>query len=158
MIYRNNYLAVMRRFTLINKSYIAPQIKVGRNNVTKQSTTAGKPIPLESSYTLGSKITLSSDGNYLVVGDNIKTVKITAQLHLSITDKNCGLAIRAIRNNVEGMLGCSYGDGTNYMVNTTVIADVSTGDKIFIATTTDSVINPANGGGFRSYLMVEKIA
>ncbi len=148
----------MKDFYFVNQSYIAPQIKVGRNNVTKQSTTAGKPIQLESSYTLGSKITLSSDGNYLVIGNNIKTVKITAQLHLSITDKNCGLAIRTIKNNVEAMLGCSYGDGTNYMVSTTVVTNVSEGDKIFIATTTDSVINPANGGGFRSYLMVEKIA
>ena len=148
----------MKDFYFVNQSYIAPQIKVGRNNVAKQSTTAGKPIPLESSYTLGSKITLSSDGNYLVVGNNIKTVKITAQLHLSITDKNCGLAVRAIKNNVESMIGCSYGDGTNYMVSTTVVTNVSEGDKIFIATTTDSVINPSIGGGFRSYLMVEKIA
>lgn len=148
----------MKDLYFVNQSYTEPQIKVGRNNVIKQSTTAGKPIPLESSYTLGSKITLSSDGNYLVVGDNIKTVKITAQLQFAVVDARCGLAIRAIRNNVEGMLGCSYGSGTSYTVNATVVTNVSEGDKIFIATTSDGVINASNGGGFRSYLMVEKIA
>lgn len=159
MIYHNNYLAVMRRFTLINKSYIAPQIRAGRNNVVKQSTVAGEPIPLSSYFKYGDQLTPSSDGKYIVIGENIKVVRITGQLHFSLNDTKCGLAIRVLKTDgVVQMVGCSYGDGTTYTSNLIVVLEVEKGDQIYIATTSDSVINPSNGGGFRSYLIVEKIA
>lgn len=149
----------MRRFTLINKSYIAPQIRAGRNNVTKQSTTAGEPIPLSTYFKCGDQLTQSSDGKYIIIKEGVKTVRITGQLHFSVNDTRCGLAIRVLKtNDVNQMIGCAYGDGTTYTSNVVALLGVEEGDKIFIATTTDSVINPSNGGGFRSYLIVEKIS
>ena len=135
-----------------------PQIYGARNNVVKQATKSGEAIPLTGYYKIGTNITLSSDGKYIVIGDNVKAVKITAQLHFSVTDNKCGFAIRKDSGGTIDMLGCSYGDGTTYCVNAMALNDVKKGDKIYIATITDTSINPSNGGGFRSYLVVEKIA
>lgn len=135
-----------------------PQIYGARNNVVKQAIKAGEAIPLTGYYKIGTNITLSSDGKYIVIGDNVKAVKITAQLHFSVVDTKCGFAIRKNSNGTVDMIGCSYGDGTTYCANAMAVCDVKKGDKIYIATTSDTIINPSNGGGFRSYLVVEKIA
>lgn len=135
-----------------------PQIYGARNNVVKQATKSGEAIPLTGYYKIGTNITLSSDGKYIVIGDNVKAVKITSQLHFSVTDTKCGFAIRKNSNGTVDMIGCSYGDGTTYCANAMAVCDVKKGDKIYIATTSDTIINPSNGGGFRSYLVVEKIA
>lgn len=135
-----------------------PQIYIARNNVVKQATKTGEAIPLTGYYKIGTNITLSSDGKYIVIGDNVKVVKITSQLHFAVNDTKCGFAIRKNSNGTVDMIGCSYGDGTTYCVNAMAVCDVKKGDKIYIATMTDTIINPSNGGGLRSYLMVEKIS
>ncbi len=135
-----------------------PQIYIARNNVVKQATKSAEPIPLTGYYKIGTNITLSSDGKYIVIGNNVKAVKITSQLHFSVTDTKCGFAIRMDSNGTGAMIGCSYGDGTTYCANARAVCDVKKGDKIYITTIGDTIINPSNGGGLRSYLMVEKIA
>lgn len=138
--------------------YNKPAIRAGRNNETKQATTAGEPIPLSNYFKYGNQLTQSSDGKYIVIGEGVKIVRITGQLHFAVNDTKCGLAIRVLKaNGVNQMIGCAYGSDT-YTSNATVLLEVEEGDKLYIATTSDSVINPSNGGGFRSYLMVEKIA
>ncbi len=159
MICHNNYLVVMKRFTFINKSYVAPQIKGGRCNIAKQATKSGEPIVMTSLVTVGSKITMSSDGKYIEIGDDISVVKVYAQLNFALSTEARGtLAIRRKNSNGDAMVGIAMDSGNVFTVSTLVILNVSKGDQIYLATTEDAVLNPSSGGGLRSGLIVEKIA
>lgn len=150
----------MKDFYFYNKNY-KQQIKAGRNNTVKHSAKAGEPIPLTSSYTLGDKLTLSSDGKYIVVGDDVSVVELYAQVHFTSSNAtSCGLAIRKIRasNSSDDMIAIAYGTGTSFTVSTRTYSNVSKGDKIYIASASDATINPSSGGGTRTALFVKKIA
>ena len=159
MIYHNNYLVVMKRFTMINKEFFK-QIRVGRNNVTKQAVKLGEPIPLTNTFELGKELTISEDGNYIVIGNGIECIRVTAQLHFAVSNEQVALLVKVIRSGTvgtDGTIGVTMNDGTNQCANITIVNKVSKGDKFYITTNKDTTINPATGGGFRSYLMIEKI-
>ena len=137
--------------------YKTPQAKSGRNNELKKEVKAGEPIPLTSNFTIGDALTLSDDGKYIEVGNDVEVVRVTAQLQFAVTDTRCGVAIRKVTNGESMMAGCAYGGGTSYSTNCTVLMNVSQGDQIYVASTSDAVINSTIGGGFRSYLLVEKV-
>lgn len=149
----------MRRFTLINKSYIAPQIKGVRCNVAKQATKSGEPIVMTSLVTVGSQITMSSDGKYIVIGDDISVVNVYAQLNFALSSGARGtLAIRRKNSSGDAMVGIAMDSGNVFTVSTSIMLNVSKGDQIYLVTIEDAVLNPSTGGGLRSGLIVEKIA
>lgn len=147
----------MKKWTFINKEFFK-QIRAGRNNVIKQAVKLGEPIPLTNTFELGEELTISEDGNYIVIGDGIEYVRVTAQLHFAVTNEQIALMIRSICSGTEGTIGVSMNDGTNQCTSMTIVSKVTKGDKFYITTNRDTIINPNSGGGFRSYLMVEKIA
>lgn len=149
----------MKDLYFLNKSYVAPQIKGGRCNIAKQVTKSGEPIVMTSLVTVGSKITMSSDGKYIEIGDDISVVKVYAQLNFSLSSEARGtLAIRRKNSNGDTMVGIAMDSGKVFTVSTLIILNVSKGDKIYLATTEDAFLNPSTGGGLRSGLIVEKIA
>lgn len=147
----------MKKWTFINKEFLK-QIRAVRNNVIKQSVKKDEPIPLTNTFELGKELTISEDGNYIVIGDGIEYVRVTAQLHFAVTNEQIALMIRSIRSGIEGTIGVSMIDGTNQCTSMTIVSKVTKGDKFYITTNRDTTINPNSGGGFRSYLMIEKIA
>ncbi len=149
----------MKDLYFLNKNYIAPQIKGARCNVTKQATKSGEPIVMTSLVTVGSQITMSSDGKYIVIGNGISVVKVYAQLNFVLSSEARGtLAIRRKNSNGDTMVGIAMDSGNVFTVSASIILNVSKGDQIYLATTEDAVLNPFNGGGLRSGLIVEKIA
>ena len=149
----------MKDLYFLNKNYIAPQIKGARCNVTKQATKSGEPIVMTSLVTVGSQITMSSDGKYIVIGNGISVVKVYAQLNFVLSSEARGtLAIRRKNSNGDTMVGIAMDSGNVFTVSASIILNVSKGDQIYLATTEDAVLNPFNGGGLISGLIVEKIA
>lgn len=149
----------MKDLYFLNKSYVAPQIKGGRCNIAKQVTKSGEPIVMTSLVTVGSKITMSSDGKYIEIGDDISVVKVYAQLNFALSSEARGtLAIRRKNSNGDTMVGIAMDSGNVFTVSTLIILNVSKGDKIYLATTEDAFLNHSTGGGLRSGLIVEKIA
>ena len=150
----------MKKWTFINKDFFK-QIRAGRNNVIKQTVKKDEPIPLTSIFVLGDDITISDDGNYIIIGDGIEYVRVTAQLHFAVTNEQVALLIKVIRSGTtgtDGTVAVTMNDGSNQCANVTIVNKVAKGDKFYITANKDTTINPSTGGGFRSYLMIEKIA
>lgn len=135
-----------------------PQYMFARNKNAKVNLTAYEPLPLEVSSVVGDELTLSSDGKYVVVGNDISYVRVTASLQfVSSSASSQSMMIRRERNGTVVVVATSVGYGTNISLDKTVCMSVVKGDKIQVISNKDSVINSADTGGLRSGLIVEKI-
>ncbi len=147
----------MRRFSFLNKDSI--QYIQARNAVEKQILKAYDPLPLELSSSLGNDLTIS-DGKYIVIGDNVSYVKITGfmQFYNSGDAISQNIQIRRLRDSTTSIVATGINYGTSITIEKIVYLYVKKGDKLFITSTKDCVLNSASTGGIRSGIIVEKIA
>jgi hypothetical protein len=149
----------MKKFSFLNKDLI--QYIQARNAVEKQILKAYDPLPLELSSSLGNDLTISDDGKYIVIGDNVSYVKITGfmQFYSSSGDAiSQNIQIRRLRNSTSSVVATGINYGTSITVEKIVYLYVKKGDKLFITSTKNCVLNSASTGGIRSGIIVEKIA
>lgn len=148
----------MKKFSFLNKDSI--QYIQARNAVEKQILKAYDPLPLELSSSLGNDLTISDDGKYIVIGDNVSYVKITGfmQFYSSGDAISQNIQIRRLRNSATSTVATGINYGTSITIEKIVYLYVKKGDKLFIISTKDSVLNSASTGGIRSGIIVEKIA
>lgn len=148
----------MKDLYFLNKNSI--QYIQARNTVEKQILKAYDPLPLELSSSLGNDLTISDNGKYIVIGDNVSYVKITGfiQFYNSGDAISQNIQIRRLRNSVTSIVATGINYGTSITVEKIVYLYVKKGDKLFITSTKDCVLNSASTGGVRSGIIVEKIA
>lgn len=148
----------MKKFSFLNKDSI--QFIVAKNDTAKLSLTANEIIPIRTTMHLGNDFTVSDDGKYVIVGKNISYVKISASIQFYSTGEPTSQAmlIRRERNRDRSSIATVNGYGLSVTVGKTVYTSVVEGDKIFISSSRDCVINSASTGGLRTELMIEKIA
>lgn len=148
----------MKDLYFLNKNLI--QYIQARNTVEKQILKAYDPLPLELSSSLGNDLTISDNGKYIVIGDNVSYVKITGfiQFYNSGDAISQNIQIRRLRNSVTSIVATGINYGTSITVEKIVYLYVKKGDKLFITSTKDCVLNSASTGGVRSGIIVEKIA
>ncbi len=148
----------MKDLYFLNKNSI--QFIVAKNNTAKLSLTANEIIPIRTTMHLGNDFTVSDDGKYVIVGKNISYVKISASIQFYSTGEPTSQAmlIRRERNGDRSSIATVNGYGLSVTVGKTVYTSVVEGDKIFISSSRDCVINSASTGGLRTELMIEKIA
>lgn len=148
----------MKKFSFLNKNSI--QFIVAKNDTAKLSLTANEIIPIRTTMHLGNDFTVSDDGKYVIVGKNISYVKISASIQFYSTGEPTSQAmlIRRERTGDRSTISTVNGYGLSVTVGKTVYTSVVEGDKIFISSSRDCVINSASTGGLRTELMIEKIA
>lgn len=157
MIYHNNYLDLMKDLYFLNKDSI--QYIQARNAVEKQILKAYDPLPLELSSSLGNDLTISDDGKYIVIGDNVSYVKITGfmQFYSSGDAISQNIQIRRLRKSDTSTVATGINYGTSITIEKIVYLYVKKSDKLFITSNKDCVLNSASTGGIRSGIIVEKI-
>lgn len=148
----------MKDLYFLNKNSI--QFIVAKNDTAKLSLTANEIIPIRTTMHLGNDFTISDDGKYVIVGKNISYVKISASIQFYSTGEPTSQAmlIRRERTGNRSTISTVNGYGLSVTVGKTVYTSVVEGDKIFISSSRDCVINSASTGGLRTELMIEKIA
>lgn len=148
----------MKYYHFLNKDSI--QFIVAKNDTAKLSLTANEIIPIRTTMHLGNDFTVSDDGKYVIVGKNVSYVKISASIQFYSTGEPTSQAmlIRRERNRDRSSIATVNGYGLSVTVGKTVYTSVVEGDKIFISSSRDCVINSASTGGLRTELMIEKIA
>lgn len=149
----------MKKFSFLNKDSI--QFIVAKNDTAKLSLTANEIIPIRTTMHLGNDFTVSDDGKYIVIGDNVSYVKITGfmQFYSSSGDViSQNIQIRRLRNSTSSVVATGINYGTSITVEKIVYLYVKKGDKLFITSTKNCVLNSASTGGIRSGIIVEKIA
>ena len=148
----------MKDYYFLNKDSI--QFIVAKNDTAKLSLTANEVIPIRTTMHLGNDLTVSDDGKYVIVGKNISFVKISASIQFYSTGEPTSQAmlLRRNRNKNLSTITTVSGYGLSVTVGKTVYTSVVEGDKIFISSSRDCVINSASTGGLRTELIIEKIA
>ena len=148
----------MKDYYFLNKNLI--QYIQARNTVEKQILKAYDPLPLDLSSSLGNDLTISDDGKYIAIGDNVSYVKITGfmQFYNSGDAISQNIQIRRLRNSTTSIVATGINYGTSITIEKIVYLYVKKGDKLFITSTKDCVLNSASTGGIRSGIIVEKIA
>ena len=148
----------MKDYYFLNKNSI--QYIQARNTVEKQILKAYDPLPLELSSSLGNDLTISDNGKYIVIGDNVSYVKITGfmQFYNSGDAISQNIQIRRLRDSTTSIVATGINYGTSITIEKIVYLYVKKGDKLFITSTKDCVLNSASTGGVRSGIIVEKIA
>ena len=129
-----------------------------RNRTGKQSLTAYEPLPLELASSVGGNLTISEDGSYIVIGDNITRVRIVASLQFVSSEvKQHTMLIRLLRDGTTSTLATINVYGLSSSAEKEIYQYVRKGDKIYVTSINDVVLNSSSTGGSRSGLIVEKI-
>ena len=129
-----------------------------RNRTAKQSLTAYDPLPLELASSVGGNLTISEDGGYIVIGNNITRVRIVASLQFNSSEvKQHTMLIRLLRDGTASTLATVNVYGLSSSAEKEIYQYVHKGDKIYVTSINDAVLNSTSAGGSRSGLIVEKI-
>lgn len=152
----HTFKACMRRFRFLNKEFI--QFIIARNNTEKLSLKAQEPLPVSATTQYGENLTISDDRKYVVVGDGILFVKVTASMQFYGTSATSQtMVIRRDRNGGVSSMATANGHGISFAIEKTIIINVQKGDKLYIVSGNDCTLNSASTGGLRSGIIVEKI-
>lgn len=139
-------------------SLFNPQYLFARNRIEKQKITAYEPMPIELSSSIGESLSIS-DGKYIIIGSDISRIRIIASMQFVSSEvKQHNMLIRLLRDGAISTLATANVYGLNSSVEKVIYQYVRKGDKIFVSSNTDTVVNSATTGGSRSGLIVEKIA
>ncbi len=139
-------------------SLFNPQYLFARNKIEKQKITAYEPMPIELSSSIGESLSIS-DGKYIIIGSDISRIRIIASMQFVSSEvKQHNMLIRLLRDGAISTLATANVYGLNSSVEKVIYQYVRKGDKIFVSSNTDTVVNSATTGGSRSGIIVEKIA
>ena len=139
-------------------SLFNPQYLFARNKIEKQKITAYEPMPIELSSSIGESLSIS-DGKYIIIGSDISRIRIIASMQFVSSEvKQHNMLIRLLRDGAISTLATANVYGLNSSVEIVIYQYVRKGDKIFVSSNTDTVVNSATTGGSRSGIIVEKIA
>ena len=128
------------------------------DKIEKQKITAYEPMPIELSSSIGESLSIS-DGKYIIIGSDISRIRIIASMQFVSSEvKQHNMLIRLLRDGAISTLATANVYGLNSSVEKVIYQYVRKGDKIFVSSNTDTVVNSATTGGSRSGIIVEKIA
>lgn len=139
-------------------SLFNPQYLFARNRIEKQKITAYEPMPIELSSSIGESLSIS-DGKYIIIGSDISRIRIIASMQFVSSEvKQHNMLIRLLRDGAISTLATANVYGLNSSVEKVIYQYVRKGDKIYVTSINDVVLNSSSTGGSRSGLIVEKIA
>ena len=139
-------------------SLFNPQYLFARNKIEKQKITAYEPMPIELSSSIGESLSIS-DGKYIIIGSDISRIRIIASMQFVSSEvKQHNMLIRLLRDGAISTLATANVYGLNSSVEKVIYQYVRKGDKIYVTSINDVVLNSSSTGGSRSGLIVEKIA
>lgn len=139
-------------------SLFNPQYLFARNRIEKQKITAYAPMPIELASSIGECLSII-DGKYISIGSDISRIRIIASMQFVSSEvKQHNMIIRLLRDGATSTLATVNVYGLNSSAEKVIYQYVREGDKIFITSNNDTVVNSATTGGSRSGLIVEKIS
>ena len=139
-------------------SLFNPQYLFARNRIEKQKITAYAPMPIELASSIGECLSII-DGKYISIGSDISRIRIIASMQFVSSEvKQHNMIIRLLRDGATSTLATVNVYGLNSSAEKVIYQYVREGDKIFITSNNDTVVNSATTGGSRSGKNEKKIS